>query len=83
MNNVKIYTFKQCPYCIKAKQLLEQENISYTEIEVSFEELDQLEQHTRCGTVPQIFIEDDFIGGCDDLFMIYRDKQRFQELFKK
>ncbi len=71
MNTILIYTTNSCPYCIKAKQLLDNKGINYTEhrIDKNPELLDEVV--TKSGgrtTVPQIFINDRHIGGCDDLY---------------
>lgn len=81
---VTIYTFSTCPFCIKAKELLENENIEYNEIEISNnrEKLKELKKETSCGTVPQIFVGTRFIGGCDDLVEIHRNGE-FNEIFDR
>ncbi|HJD55356.1 MAG TPA: glutaredoxin 3 [Rickettsia endosymbiont of Pyrocoelia pectoralis] len=72
LHTIIIYTLAHCPYCIKAKGLLDEKNVAYQEIEVSNftnEQKDQLIK--KAGgkkTVPQIFIDNVHIGGCDDLF---------------
>lgn len=71
MTKVVIYTKRTCPYCIRAKALLEQKQVAYQEIGID-EDPDLREamiqrSHGRT-TVPQIFINDQHIGGCDDLF---------------
>ncbi len=75
MKNVIIYTTPVCPYCVRAKSLLKSKNITYTEIDVSDEnereKMIKLANGRR--TVPQIFIDDKHIGGCDDLYAL--DKQ--------
>ncbi|WP_250311148.1 glutaredoxin 3 [Rickettsia endosymbiont of Oedothorax gibbosus] len=69
---VIIYTLTHCPYCTKAKKLLNQKNISYEEIIVdNYNERQRLElQHKASGqlTLPQIFINGKHIGGCDALY---------------
>lgn len=80
---VIMYTFKTCPYCIKAKNLLNKEKIEFQEIEVSSEELKELANKTKMTTVPQIFVDDLFIGGCEDLYNLYKDKKKFKEIFQK
>jgi len=64
-----IYTTHYCPYCVHAKQLLERKNLSYDEINV--EDNDALRQEmmdkSQRRTVPQIFINERYIGGYDDL----------------
>ena len=67
---VKIYSTAICPYCERAKMLLEKRNIKYTELKIDedvklFEEMLALSNGRR--SVPQIFIDDQHIGGYDDL----------------
>ncbi len=78
-----IYTFKTCPFCIKAKKLFEKEGVQYTEIDITNrkDKLNELEKVTDCSTVPQIFVDDKFIGGCDDLMQLHREG-KFDKIFK-
>ena len=67
---VKIYSTAICPYCERAKMLLEKRSIKYTEFKIDedvklFEEMLALSNGRR--SVPQIFIDDHHIGGYDDL----------------
>lgn len=80
--NVLIYTFETCPYCIRAKRLLSRNNIEFEEINITNDEdkLNELEKKTGIGTVPQIFVDGNFIGGCDDLYELYRNKE-FPKVF--
>ena len=74
MNKVIIYSTQVCPYCIRAKQLLDRKGVKYTEIKVD-EDLKQreiMEKITGRRTVPQIIINDQPIGGCDDLYALER-----------
>ncbi|MFA5522939.1 MAG: glutaredoxin 3 [Tissierellales bacterium] len=75
--NVLIYTFSTCPYCIRAKRLLSRNNIEFEEIDISGDKdkLNELEKKTRMDTVPQIFVDGNFIGGCDDLYELYKNKE--------
>ena len=72
MPNVTIYTTKFCPYCVRAKLLLEQKSISYKEIAVDtdHEQRRHMENISGRTSVPQIFIDDYHVGGCDDLFAL-------------
>lgn len=75
MKPVTIYTTHTCPYCVKAKKLLDHKGVSYTEIDVS-DEQDRIKMIERAGgrrTVPQIFIGDTHVGGCDDLYALEKD----------
>ena len=69
MKNVKIYTTPYCPYCVRAKRLLERKGVSYEEIDVANDDQARIELAERTGrrTVPQIFIGADHVGGSDDL----------------
>jgi len=62
-----IYSISSCPYCIKAKQLLKDNAMPYTEIIVTNAIKQQLIKKTGVTTVPQIFINGKFIGGYSDL----------------
>ena len=67
---VEIYTTKTCPYCVRAKKLLDAKGVSYQEIDVSEDQnLRQFMVEKAGGrtSVPQIFINDHPMGGCDDL----------------
>lgn len=74
MANVEIYTKDYCPFCTKAKMLFDQLGVAYEEIDVSVTpaKLDELrERRPSARTVPQIFINDTGIGGCDDLYALH------------
>lgn len=72
MNEVILYTTGYCPYCIKAKELLDRKKVIYTEIRVDLQpELrEEMIQKSGRRTVPQIFINGKAIGGCDDLYAL-------------
>jgi len=74
MAQVVIYTTLVCPYCVRAKQLLARKGVNYEEIDVSSdqEQRQQLVLRTRQRTVPQIFIGEQHIGGCDELYALER-----------
>ena len=69
MKPVKIYTSETCPYCVRAKRLLQRKNVPYEEIDVSRDDdaRMQLMQRTGRRTVPQIFIGERHVGGSDEL----------------
>lgn len=70
MKHVEIYTSSTCPFCIRAKALLDQKSISYEEISVDGKPDVRAKMTERAGgktSVPQIFIAGNGIGGCDDL----------------
>lgn len=72
MAQVTIYTTKVCPYCVRAKQLLERKGIEYQEISAEDEAVRET-MITKAGgrrTVPQIFINNHHVGGCDDLYAL-------------
>jgi glutaredoxin 3 len=71
MPAVTIYTKSWCPYCSAAKDLLKQKNVAFTEIAVK-SAADQAEMAKRAGrsTVPQIWIGERHVGGCDDLYAL-------------
>ena len=73
---VKVYSTTFCPYCVRAKQLLERKGVAYKEINLSNEAPEvriELMQRTNHRTVPQIFIKDQFIGGFDQLYALERE----------
>ncbi len=74
MAQVVIYTTRICPYCVRAKQLLQRKGVAYEEVDVSndYATRMQLVERTKQRTVPQIFINDQHIGGCDDLYALER-----------
>ncbi len=71
MSKVTIYTTDHCPYCIKAKNLLKRKGVNdFVEIDVTHSDDLTQEMIRKSGgrkTVPQIFIGDTHVGGCDDL----------------
>ena len=73
MSKVEIYTWQYCPFCIRAKSLLEKKNINFTEYKIDGDE-DARELMTKRAdgrrTLPQIFIDNEGIGGCDDLYTL-------------
>lgn len=77
MANVVIYTTPTCPYCIRAKQLLTRKGQAFEEVDVSgnMELRQELQARTKQRTVPQIFINEQHVGGCDDLHALERNGQ--------
>ena len=76
MAEVTIYSTIVCPYCVRAKQLLERKDVAYKEINLSNEAPEarvELMQRTNHRTVPQIFIGEQFIGGFDQLYALERE----------
>ena len=75
MPPVTIYTKSWCPYCMAAKDLLTQKGVAFTEIEITGKPEARDDMIRRAGgrsTVPQIFIGERHVGGCDDLFALQR-----------
>ena len=73
MQNVVIYTKSWCGYCTRAKELLTNKGAAFTEIEISDDDALRDEMNERAGgrrTVPQIFIGETHVGGCDDLYRL-------------
>jgi glutaredoxin 3 len=73
MHRIEIYTTPYCPYCVRAKALLQRKGVDYTETDVSQDYDLRIAMTRRAGgrqTVPQIFIDDRHIGGCDDLYAL-------------
>ena len=76
MAEVVIYTGKLCGFCSAAKKLLSKKGAQFTEIDVTFKPEKRQEMISRTGgrsSVPQIFIGDIHVGGCDDLFELDGD----------
>ena len=72
-NNVEIYTWSTCPYSKKAKALLHNKKVEYTEHCIDGDDLAREAMRKRSNggkTLPQIFINDLHIGGCDDLHIL-------------
>lgn len=70
MANIKIYTSMWCPYCTMAKRLLQEKGAEFEEIDVTMNAPARAAMTELAGgrtSVPQIFINDTHIGGCDDL----------------
>ena len=73
MAKVEVYTTNYCPYCDKAKRLLDAKDVDFTEIDVTDDDEARIALVEKSGgrrTVPQIFIDDKAIGGCDDLYAL-------------
>jgi len=72
MSDITMYTTRFCPYCVRARMLLESKNVSFTDIRVDEqpERRSEMEQKANRTSVPQIFIGEFHVGGCDDLFAL-------------
>lgn len=73
MTRVEVFSGPYCPYCDKAKALLNKKNIAFEEFNVKSDEVklsEMLERSNGRKTIPQIFINGQHIGGCDDLYAL-------------
>ena len=73
MQAVKMYTTAVCPYCIRAKQVLKAKGVAQIEeirIDLDPAQRDHMMQITGRRTVPQIYVGDTHVGGCDDLIAL-------------
>ncbi|MBF0154942.1 MAG: glutaredoxin 3 [Magnetococcales bacterium] len=73
MPEIVIYSTTTCPYCVKAKMLLDKKKATYREINLTLDPGRREEMLQRANgrkTVPQIFIGDHHVGGCDDLYAL-------------
>jgi glutaredoxin 3 len=76
--NVEIYTWQTCPYCIRAKLLLWWKGVNYIEYKIDSDEAARTKMAERSNgrrSVPQIFVNGQHIGGCDDLYQLDRQGQ--------
>ncbi len=78
-----IYSATRCPYCVRAKELLERKGLNFTEILVDQDDKQREEMIAKANryTVPQIFINEQHIGGYDDLYALERSG-KLTELLK-
>ena len=73
MSNVVLYTKAYCPFCQRAFALLESKGVTFKNIDIGVQPELRAEMIKKAGgasTVPQIFINDEHIGGCDDMMAI-------------
>ncbi len=78
MAEIIIYTTNYCPYCVKAKQLLRTKGLEFEEIDLTNDDAGRMQLVEKSGgrkTVPQIFVNGQHIGGCDDLFSLDAKKE--------
>ena len=78
MAKVEIYTWQSCPFCIRAKALLTQKGVSFIEHAIDGDQSARREMAVRSGgrdTLPQIFINEKGIGGCDELHTLENSNQ--------
>ena len=74
MPDVTMYATKYCPYCMRARALLKDKEVEYTEIDVDAKPRERVVMRERTGrtSVPQIFIGETHVGGCDDLYALHK-----------
>lgn len=73
MSDIEVYTTPFCPYCLSAKHLLRRKGVDFLEINVAGDSKRRAEMTARANgrtTVPQIFIDNAHVGGCDDLYAL-------------
>jgi len=73
MAKIEVYSGDYCPYCMRAKALLKQRKLEFIEYNVQNEPEKRIEMAERAPgvrTIPQIFINDKHVGGCDDLYAL-------------
>ena len=78
MSKVEIYTWQYCPFCIRAKSLLKKKNVNFTEYKIDSDEDARalmIERADGRRTLPQIFIDNEGIGGCDDLYALENENK--------
>ena len=76
MKPVTIYTTPICPYCARAKTLLKKKGVEVEEVDVFMDEAAREEMEAKSGgarSVPQIFIGDTHVGGCDELYALEKE----------
>ncbi|MES0372008.1 MAG: glutaredoxin 3 [Mariprofundaceae bacterium] len=75
MADIEIYSGGFCPYCVRAKSLLKQRGLEFTEYDVQADpekRIEMLERAKGARSIPQIFINDRHVGGCDELYALDR-----------
>ncbi|MEX0584216.1 MAG: glutaredoxin 3 [Natronospirillum sp.] len=83
--DIVIYTTRYCPYCVRAKALLDSKQLPYQEVSVDGAPEERAEMTRRAQgsrTVPQIWINDTHIGGCDELYQMER-QQKLDDLTRR
>ena len=83
MAKVEIYTWKFCPFCIRAKELLKKKKVKYIEYAIDGDNQARSVMSARANgrtTVPQIFINNNGIGGCDELYQMEQNEELDQLL---
>lgn len=70
MAKIEIYTWSTCPYCARAKALLDSKGVAYTNFDITGDDAARAKMIERTGgpkSVPQTFVDDKHYGGCDEL----------------
>ena len=78
MKKVEIYTWQYCPFCIRAKSLLNKKDINFIEYKIDGDESAREKMSERANgkrSLPQIFIDNNSIGGCDDLYSLEEENK--------
>ena len=78
MKKIEIYTWQYCPFCIRAKSLLNKKDIPFTEYKIDGDESAREKMSERANgrrSLPQIFINNNGIGGCDDLYKLEEENK--------
>jgi len=76
MKPVRMYTTPICPYCVRAKSLLKRKGVAVEEVDVFMDMSAREEMEAKSGgarSVPQIFIGDTHVGGCDELYALEKE----------
>ena len=76
MKSVRMYTTPICPYCVRAKSLFKKKGVEVEEVDVMMDLGARQEMEAKTGgarSVPQIFIGDTHVGGCDELYALERE----------
>jgi len=83
MPKIIIYSKEICPYCVRAKALLTRKNAAFEEIKITTDaqKEEMIQKSGGRMTVPQIFIDDFHVGGCDDLYAL-ESEGRLDQLLK-
>ncbi len=83
MPNILMYASSWCPYCLRAKALFDKKKVNYQWISVDGqrEVREQMTERTGRTSVPQIFIDDRHIGGCDELYALEKQGELDRLLF--
>lgn len=77
MPKIEIYSSQWCPFCVRAKMLLDSKQVEYTEIDVDQQPQQRalMTERAQRTSVPQIFIGSTHVGGCDELYALERQGQ--------